>query len=138
MNTKATAPNRNASSDDKTVDKADAKTAAAATETKAVAVNGLYVVADFDDAETGKTVTKGSALPESIAGDADRVERLKAAGVLSDKAPRPSPSAGQVPGGALSMTYEKADPAREGTGDVGGRVDNSDRKGAADVGGAGE
>lgn len=137
MNTKSTAPNPNAKSDDKSADRADSTAKAAGGETQAKAVNGLYVVADFTDADTGQNVAAGSALPEHIAKDEKRVEALKASGALSDTAPRRGPAIRQqVPGGALSVTYEKGDAGREGSGDVGGRVDNSDRKGADDVGGA--
>lgn len=102
----------------------------------------LYVIADFTDSTTGQEVKKGDPVPDSALDDEERIERLKAAGVVSNRpAPKGPTVRHQVPGGALSVTYEQGDPNRQSSGDVGARVDNSDRAVEADVGagaGAGE
>lgn len=69
--------------------------------------NGLRIAVAFTDKATGQRVAPGDVTPAHILDDAERLEALKEGGFITDKPLPPPAPATAVPGGALSVSYDR-------------------------------
>lgn len=112
MDTKTTktAPDPNAKSDDKTG--AAAKTAetirkvADAVTGERQSEKGPFIVAAFNDRETGERYAPGDALPDHILSDGDRMRSLMESGILSETKPAARTAQQRIEGGLMTVKHE--------------------------------
>jgi hypothetical protein len=75
-------------------------------------IDGLRIANAFQDVTTGERVAPGQPIPPHILEDGDRMEKLMAAGFITDEPIKPAPATA-VPGGTLSVSHSRDGHARD-------------------------